>query len=106
MNFALLGRFYIFEFENSYDGTNPFSTGVKPLVGQLAYEYMKDVVVTHPNTLTQLWVSFDRPLLYAWHCNILSHEDKEMMLPYCVGVPGVDCPAELFVGSESFCPNI
>jgi len=36
------------------------------------------------------------PGLYVWHCHILSHEDNEMMVPYCVGEEGVDCPAELF----------
>lgn len=46
--------------------------------------------------MTYIRAKFDRKGLYVWHCHILSHEDNEMMLPYCVGVPGVDCPIELF----------
>mmetsp|Transcript_17434 Transcript_17434/g.24834 ORF Transcript_17434/g.24834 Transcript_17434/m.24834 type:complete len:83 (-) Transcript_17434:1327-1575(-) len=56
--------------------------------------------IAYPQTVTQLLVTFDRPGLYVWHCHILSHEDNEMMLPYCIGEPGVDCPAELFDGSQ------
>jgi len=39
---------------------------------------------------------FDITGLYVWHCHILEHEDNEMMVPFCVGEPGVDCPIELF----------
>ena len=50
----------------------------------------------YPGEITRVKALFDIPGLYVWHCHILSHEDNEMMVPYCVGTPGVDCPAELF----------
>jgi hypothetical protein len=39
---------------------------------------------------------FDQPGVYVWHCHILSHEDNEMMLKFCVGEKSIDCPLELF----------
>jgi FtsP/CotA-like multicopper oxidase with cupredoxin domain len=56
----------------------------------------KDTVIAYPGEVTRVKAQFDIPGLYVWHCHILSHEDNEMMLPYCVGTPGVDCPQELF----------
>jgi len=56
----------------------------------------KDTVIGYPGEVTRVKALFDVPGLYVWHCHILSHEDNEMMVPYCVGTPGVDCPAELF----------
>jgi FtsP/CotA-like multicopper oxidase with cupredoxin domain len=56
----------------------------------------KDTVIAYPGEVTRVKAEFDVAGLYVWHCHILSHEDNEMMLPYCVGTPGVDCPAELF----------
>ena len=56
----------------------------------------KDTVIGYPGEVTRVKALFDIPGLYVWHCHILSHEDNEMMVPYCVGTPGVDCPAELF----------
>ena len=56
----------------------------------------KDTVIAYPGEVTRVKAQFDIPGLYVWHCHILSHEDNEMMVPYCVGTPGVDCPAELF----------
>jgi len=56
----------------------------------------KDTVIAYPGEVTRVKALFDVAGLYVWHCHILSHEDNEMMLPYCVGTPGVDCPAELF----------
>jgi FtsP/CotA-like multicopper oxidase with cupredoxin domain len=56
----------------------------------------KDTVIAYPGEVTRVKAKFDIPGLYVWHCHILSHEDNEMMVPYCVGTPGVDCPAELF----------
>ena len=35
--------------------------------------------------VTRVKAMFDLPGLYLWHCLILSHEDNEMMQPYCVG---------------------
>jgi spore coat protein A, manganese oxidase len=56
----------------------------------------KDTVIAYPGEVTTIRAKFDIPGLYVWHCHILSHEDNEMMVPYCVGEPGQDCPAELF----------
>jgi hypothetical protein len=56
----------------------------------------KDTVIAYPGEVTRVKARFDIPGLYVWHCHILSHEDNEMMVPYCVGEPNVDCPAELF----------
>jgi FtsP/CotA-like multicopper oxidase with cupredoxin domain len=56
----------------------------------------KDTVIAYPGEVTRVKALFDIPGLYVWHCHILSHEDNEMMVPYCVGEPGVDCPIELF----------
>ncbi len=56
----------------------------------------KDTVIAYPGEITRIKALFDMPGLYVWHCHILSHEDNEMMVPYCVGTPGVDCPSVLF----------
>ena len=56
----------------------------------------KDTVIAYPGEVTRIKAKFDIPGLYVWHCHILSHEDNEMMVPFCVGEAGVDCPAELF----------
>jgi len=56
----------------------------------------KDTVITYPGEITSIAADFDINGLYVWHCHIVEHEDNEMMVPMCVGVPGVDCPAQLF----------
>ncbi|MGB5583519.1 MAG: multicopper oxidase [Gammaproteobacteria bacterium] len=56
----------------------------------------KDTAIMYPGEITRVKALFDIPGLYVWHCHILSHEDNEMMVPFCVGTPGKDCPAELF----------
>jgi FtsP/CotA-like multicopper oxidase with cupredoxin domain len=61
----------------------------------------KDTVIGYPGEVTRVKALFDIPGLYVWHCHILSHEDNEMMVPYCVGngdpnAGPLDCPAELF----------
>ncbi len=40
-----------------------------------------------PGEITRIKATFDVPGLYVWHCHILSHEDNEMMVPYCIGDP-------------------
>jgi FtsP/CotA-like multicopper oxidase with cupredoxin domain len=45
----------------------------------------KDTVIAYPGEVTRVKAKFDIPGLYVWHCHILSHEDNEMMVPYCVG---------------------
>ncbi len=47
----------------------------------------KDTVIAYPDEITRVKAQFDIPGLYVWHCHILSHEDNEMMVPYCVGDP-------------------
>jgi FtsP/CotA-like multicopper oxidase with cupredoxin domain len=70
---------------------------VQPGTGVQPWERgWKDTVIAYPGEVTRVKAQFDIPGLYVWHCHILSHEDNEMMVPYCVGTPGVDCPAELF----------
>jgi FtsP/CotA-like multicopper oxidase with cupredoxin domain len=44
----------------------------------------KDTVIAYPGEVTRVKATFDIPGLYVWHCHILSHEDNEMMVPYCV----------------------
>ena len=56
----------------------------------------KDTVIAYPGEVTTVAAKFDITGLYVWHCHILEHEDNEMMVPFCVGEPGVDCPIELF----------
>ncbi|MDX2506295.1 MAG: multicopper oxidase domain-containing protein [Gammaproteobacteria bacterium] len=56
----------------------------------------KDTVITYPGEVTSLAADFDINGLYVWHCHILEHEDNEMMVPFCVGEEGVNCPAQLF----------
>jgi len=45
----------------------------------------KDTVIAYPGEVTRVKALFDIAGLYVWHCHILSHEDNEMMVPYCVG---------------------
>jgi FtsP/CotA-like multicopper oxidase with cupredoxin domain len=47
----------------------------------------KDTVVAYPGEVTRIKAKFDIAGLFLWHCHILSHEDNEMMRPYCVGDP-------------------
>jgi FtsP/CotA-like multicopper oxidase with cupredoxin domain len=44
----------------------------------------KDTVIAYPGEVTRVKATFDIAGLYVWHCHILSHEDNEMMVPYCV----------------------
>jgi FtsP/CotA-like multicopper oxidase with cupredoxin domain len=50
----------------------------------------KDTVIAYPGEVTRVKALFDIAGLYVWHCHILSHEDNEMMVPYCVGDPVAD----------------
>jgi spore coat protein A len=45
----------------------------------------KDTVVALPGEITRIKAVYDIPGLFVWHCHIISHEDNEMMRPYCVG---------------------
>ncbi|MGB5407704.1 MAG: multicopper oxidase domain-containing protein, partial [Thiogranum sp.] len=50
----------------------------------------KDTAIMYPGEVTRVKALFDVAGLYVWHCHILSHEDNEMMVPYCVGNPVAD----------------
>ena len=50
----------------------------------------KDTVIAYPGEVTRLNATFDIEGLYVWHCHIVEHEDKEMMVPYCVGDPNAN----------------
>ncbi|HSB73475.1 MAG TPA: multicopper oxidase [Candidatus Methylomirabilis sp.] len=54
-------------------GPEPWETG------------LKDTVVSFPGEITRIRAVYDIAGLFVWHCHILSHEDNEMMRPYCVG---------------------
>ncbi len=82
VGYRILGRYDMSGKQIS--GPYPFETG------------LKDTVVALPGIVTRIELSFDIAGLYVWHCHILSHEDNDMMIPFCVGRQGVDCPAELF----------
>jgi bilirubin oxidase len=56
-------------------GPEPWETG------------FKDTVIAYPGQVTRVKATFDIAGLFVWHCHILSHEDNEMMRPYCVGNP-------------------
>jgi FtsP/CotA-like multicopper oxidase with cupredoxin domain len=62
---------------------------------ELTEQGWKDTVIAYPGEVTTVRAKFDIPGLYVWHCHILSHEDNEMMVPYCVnnadGSPGPGC---------------
>lgn len=45
----------------------------------------KDTVVAYPGEVTRVRAHYDIAGLFVWHCHILSHEDNEMMRPFCVG---------------------
>jgi len=54
----------------------------------------KDTVIVYPGTVARVKAKFDIAGLFVWHCHILSHEDNEMMRPYCIG--GQDtCPVPI-----------
>jgi FtsP/CotA-like multicopper oxidase with cupredoxin domain len=52
----------------------------------------KDTVIAYPGEITRVKAVYDIPGLFVWHCHILSHEDNEMMRPYCVGDPAACSP--------------
>lgn len=82
-----------FEILGRYDVNDP----TKEIGEVLPHERgRKDTVVSYPDQVTRIKMHFDIAGLFVWHCHILSHEDNEMMLPFCVGTPGLDCAASLF----------
>jgi len=83
--FQIVGRFNIKDPEEQVLAVRPWENG------------LKDTVIAYPGQITKIMVPFEYPGLTVWHCHILSHEDNEMMLPFCVGERGVDCPASLFL---------
>jgi bilirubin oxidase len=72
-----------------------FSTPLRPAETWEAGQ--KDTVIAYPGEVTKVRAKYDIPGLYVWHCHILSHEDNEMMRPYCaVTGSGVEqtCPLQ------------
>ena len=88
VKFKVLGRTMI--------GGGPSGAVLTPTGVQPWEDGWKDTVITYPGEVTSIAADFDINGLYVWHCHIVEHEDNEMMVPMCVGQPGVDCPAELF----------
>ena len=82
--FQILGRYDINNPDEQVLDVRPWEDG------------MKDTVIVYPGLITKIKIPFHHPGLSVWHCHILSHEDNEMMLPYCVGEKGVDCPGAVF----------
>jgi FtsP/CotA-like multicopper oxidase with cupredoxin domain len=62
-----------------------FTKGTPPAPARAWEQGAKDTVVANPGEITRVRARFDIAGLYVWHCHILSHEDNEMMRPYCVG---------------------
>jgi bilirubin oxidase len=60
----------------------PVGAPIPPEVWETGF---KDTVISYPGQVARIKVFFDIPGLYVWHCHILSHEDNEMMRPFCVG---------------------
>ena len=58
-------------------------------------EGWKDTVIAYPGLITAIKLELDIKGIFVWHCHNLSHDDNEMMLSYCVGACGVDCPASM-----------
>jgi len=63
-------------------GVNLVGNASGPAAGETGF---KDTVQMNPGEVTRIIAKFDLPGKYVWHCHILSHEDNEMMRPYCVG---------------------
>lgn len=64
--------------------TNPALSGVvnPPETTEAGW---KDTVIAHPGEVTRVNSIFDIAGLYVWRCDVVEHEDNEMMVPYCVG---------------------
>jgi bilirubin oxidase len=65
--------------------TQPATLVGSPIPPEVWESGRKDTVVVYPGQLARIKVFFDIRGLYVWHCHILSHEDNEMMRPFCVG---------------------
>ncbi len=86
VGFEIIERFNIHDPEERWP-RYPWEAGVK------------DVVAVDQGEGIRLRMHFDIPGLSLWHCHNLAHEDHEMILPFCVGICGVHCPAELCADS-------
>jgi hypothetical protein len=78
VKFEVLGRASVFDPAGTQRPAEAWESG------------WKDTVIAYPDEVTYIKANFDTPGLYVWHCHILSHEDNEMMVPYCVGDPVAD----------------
>jgi len=82
-----------FDIIGRYDAYNPNQEVIDVQPWEMG---QKDVVICYPLTVTRIRVTVDIGGYWMWHCHILSHEDNEMMLPFCIGEVGVDCPETLY----------
>ncbi|WP_237565720.1 multicopper oxidase family protein [Ornithinimicrobium cerasi] len=55
---------------------------------------LKDTVISYPETVTRVRMTFTNPGQFVWHCHVLEHEDNEMMRPYRVGPVQEGQPAD------------
>jgi Multicopper oxidase len=56
----------------------------------------KDTVIAYPGESTRVKATYERPGLFVWHCQIVEHEDHEMMRTYrVVGAWSAGGPSEL-----------
>jgi FtsP/CotA-like multicopper oxidase with cupredoxin domain len=77
----------MFQILNRQDSATGAQTGPEPWESGF-----KDTVIAYPGQVTRIKARFDIAGLFVWHCHILSHEDNEMMRPYCVGHPAGCAP--------------
>ena len=75
-------RAHVNEETGALSNIRKIGRSAKPAANEAGW---KDTVQMFPGQVTRVIAKFDREGLYVWHCHILSHEDHEMMRPYCVG---------------------
>jgi len=106
--FEILGRSNI---NVTPTGTSTEGGGGTQIIPPPPWEHgLKDTVIAYPYQITRIKMRFDVKGLFVWHCHILSHEDNEMMLKFCVlddndNGNGSGCPEELFVKKMSHAGN-
>jgi len=67
--------------------------GSAPVVPEPWETGRKDTVIAYPGEVTRVWMQFNTPGQFVWHCHIVEHEDNEMMRPYRVGPVQPDQPS-------------
>ena len=69
---------------NARDGTTELAN-----LGPLPHEgsgngWIKDTVFSYKHTRTYVHTYHDIPGSFIYHCHILTHEDRDMMRPFCI----------------------